>query len=224
MQSKRIDQGSRFGQLTCEEIIRNSVYGGAIWRCRCKCGAEVEVSEAMLISRVSRSCGCTSRHAINLQGQQFGGLTVLEPVPKRGKDGSIRWLCRCDCGRYVIQSSNKLRMGRSISCGCQTGISGKEAKTYVDGTCVEIMLSDTISKNNTSGIRGVAKKRDKWQAYINYSGRRISLGSFDTKELAAEARREAERKIRERLESLMNETKENAEEDTRWQTETFLKN
>ena len=224
MQSKRIDKGSRFGWLTCEETIKSSGFGGAIWRCRCGCGREADVSEAMLISGIVRSCGCKSGRIINLQGVRFGMLTVLEPVPERAIDGSVRWLCRCECGNYVTLSTNKLNMGRSTSCGCNLGVRAREAKTYVDGTCVEIMLSDTISKNNTSGIRGVAKKRDKWQAYINYSGRRISLGSFDTKELAAEARREAEKKVRARLESLMNETKENAEEEARWQTETFLRN
>lgn len=85
--------------------------------------------------------------------------------------------------------------------------------TYIDGTCVDIMLSDTISKNNTSGYRGVAKKRNKWQAYINYGGKRISLGVYDTKELAAEARKNAEEKIRAHLERLMNDTKENAEKE-----------
>ena len=157
-------------------------------------------------------------------GMKFGRLTCKEIVRESGFGGKT-WLCACDCGRHITQSSNKLRMGRSVSCGCQAGVAAREAKTYIDGTCLEIMLSDTISKNNTSGYRGVAKKRDKWQAYINYSGRRIPLGSYETKELAAEARREAERKIREHLESLMNgETKENAEEEARWQRETFLKN
>ena len=166
----------------------------------------MEVSEAMLLSGVIRNCGCRKNRAINLRGQRFGMLTVLEPIPERGNDGSICWLCRCECGRYFIQNSNKLRMGRSVSCGCQAGAAAREAKTFIDGTCLEILLSDTISRNNTSGYRGVAKKRDKWQAYINYIGKRISLGSFETKELAAEARQDAEQKIREHLEKLMNET------------------
>ena len=206
MQYKKIENGQRFGRLTCTEIVNTNGIGGAVWLCACDCGNKAEVSESMLLSGVIRSCGCQKGRSINLSGHRFGLLTVLEPVPDRATDGSVRWLCRCECGRYLTQSSNKLRMRRSISCGCQTGIAAREAKTYIDGTCVEIMLSDTISKNNTSGYRGVAKKRNKWQAYINYSGKRISLGSYDTKELAAEARQLAEQNVREHLENLLIET------------------
>ena len=205
MRSREIVQGMRFGRLTCKRIAQEGGFGGCTWLCECDCGKEAEASEAMLISGVIRSCGCQKSRAINLKGQRFGRLTVLEPVPDRGPDNSICWLCRCDCGRFFVQSANKLRMGRSVSCGCQAGAAAREAKTYIDGTCVEIMLSDTIPKNNTSGYRGVAKKRDKWQAYINYGGKRISLGVYATKELAAEARQEAERKIRLHLERLMND-------------------
>ena len=66
------------------------------------------------------------------------------------------------------------------------------------------MLSETVSKNNTSGYRGVSKKGNKWHAYINYRRRRKNLGSYDTKELAFEARKDAEQKIREHLERLMS--------------------
>ena len=219
---KKVTAGKRYGHLTALHISEPYSFGGDVWKCRCSCGRELDVSEAMLISGVARSCGCRRTQAVNLQGQRFGRLTALEPVPERAQDGSICWLCRCGCGRYVTQSANKLRMGRSISCGCQAGVAAREAKTYIDGTCVEIMLSDTVSKNNTSGYRGVAKKRDKWQAYINYRGRRISLGSYETKELAAEAREAAEQKIRRHLECLMNGTEEK-EPDTEWETETCLR-
>ena len=34
----------------------------------------------------------------NLIGQKFNRLTVLEDTGKR-KNGSVVWLCRCDCFR-----------------------------------------------------------------------------------------------------------------------------
>ena len=38
--------------------------------------------------------------------------------------------------------------------------------------------------NNTSGVKGVNKYRDKWHAKISFNGRRIHLGYFDTPEEA----------------------------------------
>ena len=78
---KRIEAGVRFGWLTCREITSEGGFGGSVWRCLCKCGTAIEVSEAMLFSGVVRSCGCQIR------------------------------------------------------------VAAREAKTYIDGTCLEIMLS-----------------------------------------------------------------------------------
>lgn len=51
-------------------------------------------------------------------------------------------------------------------------------------------------KNNKSGFTGVLWKKDRgrWVAHITYNSKRIYLGSFKTKEEAAQARLEAEKK------------------------------
>jgi hypothetical protein len=43
--------------------------------------------------------------------------------------------------------------------------------------------------NNTSGVKGVSyhKKSEKWQAAMDFMGKRIYLGIFETKEAASEA-------------------------------------
>lgn len=53
--------------------------------------------------------------SIDLTGQKFGRLTVLE----RAKDERPRswWLCRCECGNEIITSSAHLKQGTK-SCGC----------------------------------------------------------------------------------------------------------
>lgn len=55
---------------------------------------------------------------LNLIGQKFGMLTVIQEA---GYNSSkrIRWLCRCDCGKYHYSTTLDLRNGDCVSCGCQ---------------------------------------------------------------------------------------------------------
>lgn len=48
-------------------------------------------------------------------------------------------------------------------------------------------INKAPSINNTSGIKGVTKKRGKWQAQINKDGKCVYLGTFKEKEDAASA-------------------------------------
>lgn len=54
---------------------------------------------------------------IDLTGQRFGRLTVLERAEKN-KGGAAAWVCQCDCGNQTIVASNHLRDGHTQSCGC----------------------------------------------------------------------------------------------------------
>lgn len=59
--------------------------------------------------------------AIDLTGQTFGYLTVLERAENNiSPSGGIqaRWLCKCNCGNLVVSYSNNLRRGTAKSCGC----------------------------------------------------------------------------------------------------------
>lgn len=53
---------------------------------------------------------------IEITGKRFGAWTVLSFVGKC--PGGSRWLCRCDCGTVKELSSDPLRGGRTLSCGC----------------------------------------------------------------------------------------------------------
>lgn len=53
---------------------------------------------------------------IDIAGQRFGRMTVIEYVGYR--PGGGRWRCRCDCGELRVVASQKLRNGRTVSCGC----------------------------------------------------------------------------------------------------------
>lgn len=61
-----------------------------------------------------------------------------------------------------------------------------------DASHIENCHNKGISTNNTSGVRGVTRHRDKWQAQIRVNYKHIHLGVFDTFKEAADARAKAE--------------------------------
>lgn len=56
----------------------------------------------------------------NLKGQRFGNLTVINR-DENTKSGTVRWICKCDCGKTVGVSSGNLQSGNTKSCGCKKG-------------------------------------------------------------------------------------------------------
>lgn len=50
-----------------------------------------------------------SRKKINLTGQRYGDLTVMEPAENIGK--RTAWPCQCDCGEQVVAKTCHLRGG-----------------------------------------------------------------------------------------------------------------
>lgn len=50
----------------------------------------------------------------DLTGQQFGRLTVVQPV-----EYVIHWECRCRCGVLTYSTARDLKSGKRVSCGCK---------------------------------------------------------------------------------------------------------
>ena len=101
-----------------------------------------------------------SRRKLDLFGQRFGKLTVIRPAENAGN--RTAWLCRCDCGRETVVTTQRLRDGHRTSCGCDKphfgeppAVAGRASLTYVDGTCVEMIRANTRRSNNSSGTPGV---------------------------------------------------------------------
>lgn len=157
-----------------------------------------------------KSCGCLSAStqfkSQNLLNKRFGRLTVVAKTNKRdSNNGSVIWLCKCDCGNEKEVSSYILNKGGVRSCGClakdahkrigaEIGEATKEVS--IDGTNVR-NLTMKISKRNTSGIKGVVwdKERKKWLAQIKFKGKKYFLGRFNNIEEARKVRERAEEKI-----------------------------
>ena len=103
---------------------------------------------------------------IDLTGQTFGRLTVLERVEAGTKRYAV-WLCKCSCGNTKIVRSCHLRSGAVVSCGCyQKEIARKYNSTHKE--------SKTRLYNEWQHM----KKRCYWKnynAYNLYGGKGITV-------------------------------------------------
>lgn len=116
--------GQKFGRLTVIEDTGKRQSGAVVWRCKCDCGNETEVTTGNLQSGHTTSCGCYAKEhtgetlSKDLTGQRFGRLVALERIPGT-KDIPTRWKCQCDCGNIAyVSSSCLLRPHGTKSCGC----------------------------------------------------------------------------------------------------------
>lgn len=128
-----------------------------------------------------------SRAKLDLSGNRYGSLTVIGPAENIGD--RTAWRCRCDCGRESVVKTAHLRSGHTTSCGCKG--------PYVDGTCVGLIRSKTVRRNNTSGVPGVDWRASKrcWRASICFKGKRHYLGSYARFDDAVKARKRAEEEM-----------------------------
>lgn len=201
--------GMRFGGLTLIEEAPSRNYR-RYWRCVCDCGKECVVEEYHLKIGHTKSCGCLRvqhgrNQAINLTGMRFGRLTAVEATEQRSKN-SVIWRCRCDCGEEVLCSADSLKSGNVRSCGClqaeQRKKNMEKAIHFVDGTCIERIACQREYVTNTSGHRGVYRRKNgKWRASIEFRGKRYNLGTFATFEEAVAARKEGEKMYQDFLEA-----------------------
>lgn len=162
--------GTRQGSLTIGEAFRKN--GRTYYHVKCDCSKEYDILRNNLVQKKYLHCKCRGL-AIN-PNKKYGFLTPLE----RMADG--KWKCQCKCGKITYVSPSELIDGNTKSCGCKKQANNLKLRT-----------------DNKSGIKGVFQnvKRGKWIAYINKDGKRTCLGSYDTKDLAADARETAERAL-----------------------------
>jgi len=142
--SRLIDlTGEVFGRLTVIRYQGKNEKGIHTWVCRCECGNVVVARGDVLRYGKTRSCGCLAHETyaasgrkskgrpsprlIDLTGQNFGFLTVIERG-ENSRTGQTRWRCRCICGRETLVLTSSLRRKQTISCGCMGLLHATQAK------------------------------------------------------------------------------------------------
>lgn len=120
--------GQRFGRLVVIGKDPTKHLGKSRWLCQCDCGNITSLIRGDFDKEVgAKSCGCLYRDRKgkpnpkqkgDYTGKRFGNLVALHRVTgKLTRWGKPVWLCRCDCGKEVEISSQRLRAGWSLNCG-----------------------------------------------------------------------------------------------------------
>ena len=138
---------------------------------------------------------------VDLTGKKFERLTVI----KKDEDRKNHWICKCDCGNIVQVLDFYLIHGKTKSCGCYRADRARKHlesirkntqkandKLSFQGTRINA-LTQNVSSNSKTGIKGVAKTKDgKYIARIKFRGKNIHLGTYDDIEEAKKSRKKAE--------------------------------
>lgn len=204
--SHRKKVGEKYGRLTIIEKLPSVVKSGqtrSLFKCRCDCGKIVNVTGDALGWSVN-SCGCLqeeTRKKIIPEGTRFGRLQV-KGIDHLEKGRGYYYKCECECGNSTVVRGDALRDGTTLSCGCYHDELFRTHKPnysemFVEGTHIGKIKSNKVAKNSTSGVKGVTwhSRSNKWQARIQFKGKTYHLGYFDNIEKAAEARKQAEKKL-----------------------------
>lgn len=110
---------------------------------------------------------------IDLTGQRFGRLVVVERGPNAGTGTSskARWYCRCDCGNTSLVYTSALRGGLTKSCGCWR---------VENGIILARPLNRTHGKSSTAAFARWISMRQRCfnpnrKDWPNYGGRGITI-------------------------------------------------
>ena len=113
--AKRLDlTGNVYGELTVIEMLYKYRLSSGKPRTYCRCcsqdGDEVIVRADALQSGATKSmkgAGKTGKPT-DISGIRFGLLTAIKPTNKRASNGSVIWLCKCDCGNFTEVATGQL--------------------------------------------------------------------------------------------------------------------
>lgn len=134
-------------------------------------------------------------------GKIFGNLKILGFDGVRNRLRMARCLC-LNCGRETSVPYTKLMRGVVKICFTCAKKNLDKGHTEISdlskgGSNLLAITRSTLNKNSTSGFTGVSlMKNGKYRAYIYFQRKQFHLGSFDTKEDAAVAYRNAKEKIK----------------------------
>ena len=113
------------------------------------------------------------RKKINLIGRKFGMLTVVKLDEYITKEkGESHWICRCDCGEYIVKRGSKLTSG---NCAYHCGCSHRLSKDYSGQRFGMLEVVERVLQNNKGEGSYFICKCDCGE-YITVKGKYLSQG------------------------------------------------
>lgn len=113
------------------------------------------------------------RNIIDLSGQIFGSWTVIS-MKERTSRQSVKWICKCSCGKTDNVSSANLKSGKSVQCRyCQRKSSINEKSVLWKGYKG---ISGTLwNRINTSAAKRKVEItvtiEEVWDLFVQQDGR-----------------------------------------------------
>lgn len=205
MAKKRIYNKTNIGDIVNGFLVLDAFIKNNVRWYKLKCLECDEVVESRSGSfRKHKACSCggrakTAHKIIDMKGQKFGRLTVLEHIGFN--NNQALWRCKCECGNEVNVIRGNLRNGQVLSCGClkkelDKGIADRvhsqiRQKYLINDTYIS-SLTRVVGNNNELGVKGVTRFKNKFQARITFRKVMYYLGVFNTLQEATVAREIAE--------------------------------
>lgn len=190
-ETKSVDlTGQTFGELTVVCDSGKRAAGGAIiWKCSCSCGNDnYEIPSSDLTKKIKRGalhCGRPIHRIIDLRGQTFGDLEVIEIDESTvGTAEGVKWWCKCNlCNKTELTSilGASLVSGKTKSCGCGMNFSRGAKKTLsilteaynVDNIKQEVTFDDFYNPDTKRHYRfdfGVYDDNNNLLFLVEYDG------------------------------------------------------
>ena len=103
---------------------------------------------------------------IDLTGQTFGRLTVIERIPNKWTGGT-RWLCQCKCGNTKDILARSLVSKKTTSCGCAYQTHGQSyTRLYRNWARMKYRCENPDDEEyHNYGGRGI-KVCDEWHDFM----------------------------------------------------------
>lgn len=220
MAKKKEYIGNKYGKLTVIEDLGYFIKEGTkrkehYLKCKCDCGNEKIIRAGSLSSGHTKSCGCLTKKSNKYY--IFNNIVFV-------KFSNCDEFFICDLDDWIIlkrncwyksndgyacsRTSGNMELFHRLVMNCNedklvdhifqvsNGICDNRKNNLRIVTQQQNSMNAKLSKNNTSGYKGVYWKKhcNKWSAAITYNGKQIHLGYFDDIEKAIKARADAELK------------------------------